>query len=111
GDVDGQLVHTRAEHDHDAELLAAVSRELLDEESGVAARVTDVADRAGDLPLHRLEDRIELGNAPSIQNLLLLPMLREQRHLLHARVQLGPVSLEIERALRDRAVLDLLGPD
>src|SRR5207245_5252575 len=63
-DVAAQRGHTWAELHHDAELFAADSREVLDEASGVAGRVTDVAARAGDLPLHRREDRIELCEPP-----------------------------------------------
>src|SRR5262249_8595099 len=107
--IAAQRGDARAEPHGDAELLAAHAREVLDEQARVAARVAHVANGAGDLALDRLEDRIELGHAAGIEDLLLLPVLGEQRHLLHAGLELSAIPGEIERAPGDRGGLDLLG--
>ena len=58
------------------------------------------------LALHRLEHRVELRHRARVEDLLLLAVLGEERHLLHARLELGRVAIEIERPLRDGVVLD-----
>ena len=68
-------------------VLLAPAGEVLDEEPRVPARVAEVADRAGDLPAHRLEDGIEPRERVRIQDLLPLPVLGEERHLSSRRLR------------------------
>src|SRR5580704_13013924 len=101
----------RAERDRDPEPVAAERAQALGEETRVAARIAEISDRPRDPGLHRLEGRLELRHAARIQDLLLLPVLGEQRHLLDTRRQLGRIAIEIERFLRDRVVLDTFRGD
>jgi len=92
-------------------LVPGHARQRLREHPRVAARVAEVADGARDLALHRREGRLEPGHRGGVEDLLLLAVLGEERHLLDAGLELGRVAMQVERALADRVVLDPLGPD
>ena len=84
---------------------------MVRKESRVAAGISDVPDGPGDLVLHRLEGGIDLRDAVRIQDLLALTVLRHQRHLLGAELQLDRVAVHVERSLPDRVILDPLAAD
>src|SRR5262245_25457545 len=97
-----------AQPDADPEAIAAEGAQPLREESRVAARIAEVADGSGDLGLDRLEDRIDLGHVVGVEDLLLLAVLGEEGHLLHPRLELGVIAVEVQRAPGDGVVLDAL---
>src|SRR5207247_927105 len=79
----------RAELHGAAEPVPAEGAQALREEARVPARIPDVADGPGDLRLDRLEDRVEPRHRARVEDLLLLAVLGEERHLLHSRFELG----------------------
>src|SRR5262249_56889897 len=84
-----------AEPDDDAELLLAHARQVLDEQSRVATGVADVANGTGDLPLDRLEDRIEPGGPSPVQDLLRLAAPGRELPLLRPPPPRPPVATEL----------------
>ncbi len=103
-----ERAHPRAEPDGGAVLLAADAGQRLREHARIAARVAEIPDGAGDLPAHRLEDGIQAGEGGGVEDLLLLPVLGEERHLLDPRLELGGITVEVEGAPVNGLVLDAL---
>src|SRR5207245_9977928 len=99
-----------AELHGDAEPVPAQRPQARREAARVAARVAEIADRSGDLRLDRFEDRVELRHLARVEDLLLLAVLGEEGHLLHPRLELGVIAIEVQSAFRDGLILEPFSP-
>jgi hypothetical protein len=91
--------------------LKRPTRQALREQPRVAARVTDVADGAGDPLLDGRERRLEPRDLAGVQDLLALSVVCQERHLANARLQLVRVAVDVQGAPGHGVVLDPFGAD
>jgi len=96
-----------ADHERRAHALAdrlQLAREL----DAVAARIRHAVDGAGELVLDGREVRLGLDDAVRVEHVLLLAVVLQELHLLHARLEALRIAVQIEQPFVDVVVIDLL---